>query len=265
MKQRLDVLLVSQGYFPSRERAQSAIRAGLITVGGICETRPGAKVEDDIIPKVTGELCPYVSRGGLKLQKALEAFSVSPEGKICADAGASTGGFTDCLLQHGARHVYAIDVGTAQLAEILTHDPRVTVMEQTNLRTLQKKDLPESPELFTLDLSFISLRLVLPVVRELLDPAGCCLCLIKPQFEAGREAVGKKGVVHGKDTHTAVLRRFLEDAAEAGFAVRDLTWSPLIGPEGNIEFLGHLLPAEAPKNVLDASSVVHQAYRELKG
>ena len=245
-KKRLDVLLVERGMADSRQKAQTLIMAGLVSVGGKREDKAGTQIPPDAVIAVKEQGTRFVSRGGFKLQKALSAFSVDPKDRICLDAGASTGGFTDCLLQHGALKVYAVDVGYGQLDWKLRTDPRVVPLERTNLRYVTKAQIPEPISLATLDVSFISLRLVLPAVFSLLEDGGHVLCLIKPQFEAGREKVGKKGVVRDPDAHEAVLEAFGKDAAAIGFSVRGLSFSPICGPEGNIEFLGHLTKSGGP-------------------
>lgn len=238
-KQRLDTLLCERGLAESRAKAQALIMAGEVFVSGQKSDKPGAAVDSDAPIEIRGSVCPYVSRGGLKLEKALREFSVDPTGFVCSDSGASTGGFTDCLLQKGAKKVYAIDVGYGQLAWKLRGDPRVVCMERTNIRNVTPAQV-EPLDLSVVDVSFISLRLVLPVIHRLLKPEGEALCLIKPQFEAGKGKVGKKGVVRDPAIHREVLESFLATAAELGFTVRHLTFSPVKGPEGNIEFLGHL-------------------------
>ena len=239
-KIRLDVLLTEKGLLDSRERAKATIMSGQVFVNGQRVDKPGTSVPEDADIEIKGHTLEYVSRGGLKLEKALKYFDVSPKGKVCIDCGASTGGFTDCLLKGGAVKVYSIDVGYGQLAWSIRSDPRVVVMERTNIRNVTKQQVPDSPELGVIDVSFISLRIVLPVVRELLSETGEVLCLIKPQFEAGREKVGKKGVVRELSTHIEVLESFIKNANDAGFGVLGLTFSPIKGPEGNIEYLGHL-------------------------
>jgi len=238
-KTRLDTLLFERGLSESRERAKAVIMSGSVYVGGVKAVKPGVFVDPDAEIEIRGGL-PFVSRGGLKLKKALDFFSVSPEGMVCIDCGASTGGFTDCLLQHGARQVYAVDVGYGQLAWSLRNDPRVMTMERTNIRNVTAEMLGERPQLATVDLSFISLSIVLPVLRELLTDDGQVICLIKPQFEAGRGNVGKKGVVRDSAIHEAVLERFIESAESCEFTPGGLTFSPVKGPEGNIEYLGLL-------------------------
>jgi 23S rRNA (cytidine1920-2'-O)/16S rRNA (cytidine1409-2'-O)-methyltransferase len=238
-KIRLDQLLVSQGHFPSREKARGAIMAGQVQIGGQRVDKPGHLVDDQSVVSIAGGL-PFVSRGGLKLAKALDVFPVATADRIALDIGASTGGFTDCLLQRGARHIYAIDVGYGQLAWSLRQDERVTVLERTNVRHLQPGELyaegAERATLAVIDTSFISLRLVLPAVKALLAPPQTIIALIKPQFEAGREDVGK-GVVRDPQIHRRVLEEVLTAAAGMGLGLHGLDFSPIRGPEGNIEFL----------------------------
>ncbi len=235
-KQRLDVFLVERGYFQSRERARAAIMAGLVRVDGRRAEKPGAGVEPGTRVDVVGGI-PYVSRGGLKLEKALEVFGVDLAGKVVLDVGASTGGFTDCALQRGAARVYAVDVGYGQLAWKLRNDPRVVVMERTNIRNLDPAALDRRPDFVTIDVSFISLEKVLPRVAELTGGQAGGIALIKPQFEAGREKVGKKGVVRSPEVHRQVLERVCSMITGNGWGVRGLDFSPVRGPEGNIEYL----------------------------
>ena len=266
IKKRLDVLLTEQGFADSRSRAQAIIMAGLVYVNGQKADKPGVSYEETVQIEVRGESCPYVSRGGLKLEKALRDFGVKPEGYVCSDSGASTGGFTDCLLQKGASKVYAIDVGYGQLDWKIRSDPRVVVMERTNIRYVTPEDLGEPLDLSVVDVSFISLKIVLPAIKNLLKPgAGQVVCLIKPQFEAGKEKVGKKGVVREPETHKEVLDSFVELAKQLRFTILGLTFSPVKGPEGNIEFLGHLTLAEAEGIEPDTASIVSQAHETLKG
>lgn len=239
-KERLDVLLTQRGLCESRSRAQALIMSGDVYVNGQKCDKAGTPVEEEAQIEVRGNACPYVSRGGLKLEKALRDFGVDPTGYVCSDSGASTGGFTDCLLQKGAKKVFAIDVGYGQLAWSIRTDERVVCMERTNIRYVTPEDLGEPLDLSVVDVSFISLRIVLPTIKALLKPTGQVLCLIKPQFEAGKDKVGKKGVVRDPAVHEEVLENFLDLANELGFTVRNLTFSPVKGPEGNIEFLGHL-------------------------
>ena len=261
-KKRLDVLLFEKGLCESRERAKTTIMSGVVFVDGQRADKPGTPVSEDADIEVRGAALEYVSRGGLKLEKALREFEVSPEGRTCIDCGASTGGFTDCLLKSGAVKVYAVDVGYGQLAWSIRSDPRVVVMERTNIRYVTPEQIPDRPSLAVIDVSFISLKLVLPVVRELLADGGEVLCLIKPQFEAGREKGGKKGVVREASTHVEVLESFMQYASESGFGVRGLTFSPIKGPEGNIEYLGYLC-AGAESCALDAETVVEKSHTEL--
>ena len=260
-KIRLDVLLADRGLAESRERAKAIIMSGNVFIGGERAEKPGMQVACDAPIEVRGKQ-EYVSRGGQKLEKALKFFDVSPEGKVCIDCGASTGGFTDCLLKKGARLVYAVDVGYGQLAWSIRNDPRVIAMERTNIRYATPDMFAEKPELAVIDVSFISLALVLPVIRELLTEDGEALCLIKPQFEAGRENVGKKGVVRDPDTHRAVLDAFLTNAGKSGFIAKGLTFSPVKGPEGNIEFLGKLDKVGGIANI-DVGAIVAQSHEEL--
>lgn len=262
-KERLDVYLTEHGYAESRAKAQSLIMAGLVYVDGQKADKPGFSVQETQSVEVRGAACPYVSRGGLKLEKALRDFGVDPTGFVCSDSGASTGGFTDCLLQQGAKKVYAIDVGYGQLAWKLRGDPRVVCMERTNIRNLKPEDLDEPLDLSVIDVSFISLKLVLPVIRELLKPDGQVLCLIKPQFEAGREKVGKKGVVRDPAVHREVLEGVLAAARELGFTVKNLSFSPVKGPEGNIEFLAHLTKSACAPFEADCEAVVAAAHAAL--
>ena len=262
-KERLDVLLTEGGFAESRSKAQALIMAGLVYVDGQKADKPGMTFERSRAIEVRGAACPYVSRGGLKLEKALRDFGVDPTGYVCSDSGASTGGFTDCLLQQGARKVFSIDVGYGQLAWKLREDPRVVCMERTNIRNVTPEDLGDPLDLSVVDVSFISLKLVLPVIFRLLKPEGQVLCLIKPQFEAGKDKVGKKGVVRDPQTHCEVLERFLETAHEIGFSVRNLTFSPVKGPEGNIEFLGHLSRNPVSEPEFDCPHLVRQAHETL--
>ena len=265
IKKRLDVLLTEQGYADTRSKAQAIIMAGQVYVDGQKADKPGISYEENVKIEVRGETCPYVSRGGLKLEKALRDFGVKPDGYVCSDSGASTGGFTDCLLQQGASKVFAIDVGYGQLDWKIRSDPRVVVMERTNIRFVTPEDLGEPLDLSVIDVSFISLKIVLPAIKALLKSTGQVLCLIKPQFEAGREKVGKKGVVREPETHKEVLDNFVALANELNFTILGLTFSPVKGPEGNIEFLGHLTLAEKEGIVPDTQAVVAAAHAALKG
>ena len=266
IKKRLDVLLVERGFAETRTKAQAVIMSGLVYVSGQKADKPGMSFEENSEIEVRGATCPYVSRGGLKLEKALRDFGVDPTGYVCSDSGASTGGFTDCLLQQGAKKVFAIDVGYGQLDWKIRSDPRVVVMERTNVRYVTPEQLGEPLDLSVVDVSFISLRIVLPVIKTFLkEKAGQVLCLIKPQFEAGKEKVGKKGVVRDPAVHKEVLDDFVALTKEIDFKILGLTFSPVKGPEGNIEFLAHLTLADREGIEPDTSLVVAQAHETLKG
>lgn len=267
IKKRLDVLLTERGHADSRTKAQAIIMSGLVYVDGQKADKPGISYEETVDIEVRGSSsCPYVSRGGLKLEKALRDFGVNPENYVCSDSGASTGGFTDCLLQQGARKVFAIDVGYGQLDWKIRSDPRVVVMERTNIRYVTPEQLGEPLDLSVIDVSFISLKIVLPAIQQLLKPGiGQVLCLIKPQFEAGREKVGKKGVVRDPETHKEVLDQFVQLASQLHFSILGLTFSPVKGPEGNIEFLAHLTLADVPGIIPNTAAVVADAHESLKG
>lgn len=239
-KARLDVLLTEQNFFDSRARAKTMIMLGKILVNGQKIEKAGTLVPIDSEIKILGEEMPFVSRGGFKLQKALEVFQIDLHGKIAADIGASTGGFTDCMLQHGAEKIYAIDVGYGQLAWKLRQDFRVINLERTNIRNVTREQIPDNLNFASIDVAFISLEKVLPTVINLLAADGEIVALIKPQFEAGRENVGKKGVVRDKKIHVAVVEKILTFAQEVGLKICGLDFSPVKGPEGNIEYLAHL-------------------------
>ena len=257
---------MEQGYADSRTKAQAIIMSGNVYVDGQKADKPGISYEESVSLEVRGAVCPYVSRGGLKLEKALRDFGVDPTGYVCSDSGASTGGFTDCLLQKGAKKVFAIDVGYGQLDWKIRSDPRVVVMERTNVRYVTPEQLGEPLDLSVIDVSFISLRIVLPVVKTFLRPdSGQVVCLIKPQFEAGKEKVGKKGVVRDPQVHREVLEDFVALTQEAGFTILGLTFSPVKGPEGNIEFLAHLTLSDQQGIEPDCSSLVQNAHEALKG
>ena len=265
-KKRLDVLLTEQGYADSRAKAQAIIMAGLVYVEGQKADKPGISYEETVSIEVRGESCPYVSRGGLKLEKALRDFGIDPTGYVCSDSGASTGGFTDCLLQQGAKKVFAIDVGYGQLDWKIRSDPRVVVMERTNVRYVTPEQLGEPLDLSVVDVSFISLSIVLPVIKTFLKPGqGQVACLIKPQFEAGKDKVGKKGVVRDPSIHQEVLDAFVALVQSLDFKILGLTFSPVKGPEGNIEFLGHLTLADVPGIQPDTAEIVRQAHQTLNG
>jgi len=265
VKKRLDVLLVEQGYADTRSKAQAIIMSGLVYVDGQKADKPGTSFDESVTVEVRTGGCPYVSRGGLKLEKALRDFGVDPTGYVCSDSGASTGGFTDCLLQQGAKKVFAIDVGYGQLDWKIRSDPRVVVMERTNVRYVTSEQLGEPLDLSVIDVSFISLKIVLPVIKTFLKSNGQVLCLIKPQFEAGKEKVGKKGVVREPETHKEVLDNFISLTQELNFTILGLTFSPVKGPEGNIEFLAHLTLEEKTGIFPDTAQVVADAHEALKG
>ena len=262
-KQRLDVLLVEQGLCETRAKAQAVIMAGEVFVDGQKVDKPGTAVLTESTVEVRGGVCPYVSRGGLKLEKALRDFGVDVTGFVCSDSGASTGGFTDCLLQQGAKKVFAIDVGYGQLAWKIRSDERVVVMERTNVRYLTLEQLGEPLDLSVIDVSFISLGLVLPAIYSVLKETGQVLCLIKPQFEAGKDKVGKKGVVREPEIHQEVLEGFVKTVSALGFTLKNLTFSPVKGPEGNIEFLAHLSKAPSEPFLPDIPAIVQAAHQAL--
>lgn len=265
MKKRIDVLLFERGLAPSREKARTLIMAGSVYVNNQKFDKPGDTVSDDAEIEVRGSTLKYVSRGGLKLEKAMQLFPIDLNGKICMDIGASTGGFTDCMLQNGAQRVYSVDVGYGQLAWQLRQDPRVVNLERTNARYLTREQVPEEIDFFSVDVSFISLRIILPAVRPLLRDGGQAVCLIKPQFEAGREKVGKKGVVRDRAVHEEVVETICRFALENGYSVLGLTFSPVKGPEGNIEYLVYLEKSDAPVHTVDCTphSVVEESHAAL--
>lgn len=279
-RERLDVLLVRRGLVASRERAKRLIMAGQVLVNGQRVDKSGTKLDAAADIEVRGEDIPYVSRGGLKLAKALEVFQVDPTGKVAIDVGASTGGFTDCLLQNGARKVYAIDVGYGQLAWKLRQDPRVVVRERTNIRHVRPEDLDELAELATIDVAFISLTKIFGTVAELLVPGADLICLVKPQFEAGPELVSKGGIVRDPEVHREVITRVIMAAEDVGFTHRGLTYSPVTGADGNIEFLAHFVRlakdnaalqtvspdggSEENERYSHISKVVSEAWQQLK-
>lgn len=267
MKERLDILMVSQGLVTSRERAKASIMAGVVDVNGQKIDKAGTLVDTEATITIRGNQMPYVSRGGFKLEKAINHFALELSGKIMADIGASTGGFTDCALQHGALRVYAIDVGYGQLAWSLRTDERVVNMERTNIRNITVDNLGQPIDFASIDVAFISLDKVLHVVKTLLTPEGEVVALIKPQFEAGREKVGKKGVVKDPKVHRQVLIRVLEQARQVGLYPAALTFSPVKGPEGNIEYLVHLVQ-QASGDAIDLSNVeqvVEESHSQLVG
>lgn len=264
MKERLDVMLVNRGLAPSREKAKAIIMAGIVFVDGQREDKAGSTFEEKVTIEVKGPTLKYVSRGGLKLEKAMANFDVTLKDKVCMDVGSSTGGFTDCMLQNGAVKVYAVDVGHGQLDWKLRQDDRVVCMERTNIRYVTPEQIEEPPAFVSIDVSFISLTKVLGPVKELMTPDGEIVCLIKPQFEAGREKVGKKGVVRDKNVHKEVIHMVMEYAQQIGLVPCHLDYSPIKGPEGNIEYLLHLskdgtkTPAQP-----DADAVVEASHTTL--
>jgi 23S rRNA (cytidine1920-2'-O)/16S rRNA (cytidine1409-2'-O)-methyltransferase len=267
-KQRLDLLLVERGLCASREQARACVLAGRVTVDGRRLDKPGTRVPVTARIVLLGTPHPYVGRGGLKLERALAVFGLDLTGKVVLDVGAATGGFTDCALQHGAAKVYAVDVGYGQLAWKLRRDPRVVVLERANIRYLEPGRLEEPADVATVDVSFISLLKVLPAVKRLLRPGGRVIALVKPQFEAGREKVGKRGVVRSPATHLEVLERVVQGARELGFGVEGLSYSPVKGPEGNIEFWLYLSlehQAERQPGPGEIERVVAEAHRVLGG
>ena len=267
MKERLDVLLVKKNLAESREKAKAVIMAGIVYVDDQKEDKAGSMFEETAKIEVRGSTLKYVSRGGLKLEKAMTHFGVTLDQKICMDVGASTGGFTDCMLQNGAVKVYSVDVGHGQLAWKLRNDPRVVCMEKTNIRYVTPEEIPDRIQFVSIDVSFISLTKVLGQVKALMEPEGQVVCLIKPQFEAGREKVGKKGVVRERSVHLEVIRMVAAFAGSIGFEALHLEFSPIKGPEGNIEYLLHLRN-DAGGNVyenssIDAEEIVNQAHETL--
>lgn len=267
MKERLDVLLVKRNLAESREKAKAIIMSGNVFVEGQREDKAGSTFPEESYIEIKGNKLPYVSRGGLKLEKAMANFDVELQDKVCTDVGSSTGGFTDCMLQNGARKVFAIDVGTNQLAWKLRQDERVVCMEKTNIRYVTPEDLGEPIDFSSIDVSFISLTKVLLPIRNYLKEDGQIVALIKPQFEAGREKVGKKGVVREKSTHYEVIEMVLSYAVSIGFRVLNLDYSPIKGPEGNIEYLAHLQKTEAIETIADVDidwkQIVENAFEDL--
>lgn len=266
MKERLDVLLVKRGLAPSREKAKAIIMSGIVFVDNEREDKSGTFFDEKVNIEIRGKTLKYVSRGGLKLEKAMEAFGVELEGKICMDVGASTGGFTDCMLQNGAVKVYSVDVGHGQLAWKLVQDERVVCMDRTNIRYVTPDDVADVIDFASIDVSFISLTKVLQPVKNLLSSDGQIVCLIKPQFEAGRENVGKKGVVRDKKVHVDVIEKVIEFAKSIGFGILNLDFSPVKGPEGNIEYLLYLqnLSDENTEDItVDAVQIVEESHITL--
>lgn len=269
-KQRVDVLLVERGLIDTREKAKRAVMAGLVYSNEVRLDKPGEKVSEDIPLTMKGKVIPYVSRGGLKLEKALQVFDVDVNDKVMIDIGASTGGFTDCALQNGAKMSYALDVGYNQLAWKLRQDDRVVVMERTNFRYVTPADLQgEMPSFASIDVSFISLSLILPVLKTLLVPGGDCIALIKPQFEAGKNQVGKKGIVRDPAVHKMVIEKIMALATKEGYHIAGLSYSPITGGDGNIEFLIHLKwsgDADSGESFLSNTpdEVIEEAHNQLK-
>lgn len=266
-KERVDVLLVQRGLVETREQAKRSVMAGIVYSNETRMDKPGEKIKSSLPLHVKGSTLKYVSRGGLKLEKALEAFDVVIENKIMLDIGSSTGGFTDCALQNGAQHCYALDVGTNQLAWKIRSDDRVTVMEQCNFRYATPDMFTEGlPHFATIDVSFISLGLILPPLKKILIPGGDVLALVKPQFEAGRENVGKKGIVRDVAVHKQVLQHVAQFAVQEGFSLKSMTYSPVTGGEGNIEFLFHLVSEDVPTTSFtekDFAEMAKRAHSEL--
>lgn len=264
MKKRLDVLLVEQGLADSREKAKAIIMSGIVYVDNNKEDKAGTTFDETAKIEVRGNTLKYVSRGGLKLEKAMDHFGVELAGKVCMDVGASTGGFTDCMLQNGAVKVYSVDVGHGQLAWKLRNDERVVCMEKTNIRYVTPEDIDDKIEFASIDVSFISLTKVLPAVKELLTDSGEIVCLIKPQFEAGREKVGKKGVVRELSTHIEVVEKIVGYARSIGFRTLHLSYSPIKGPEDNIEYLLHISKDESKTDEeFDIKALVEESHNEL--
>ena len=264
MKIRLDQYLVQHGLTQSRERAKALIMSGIVFVNEQKVDKAGEMIKEDAKVEVRGHDIGYVSRGGLKLEKAMKTFPITLEGKICADIGASTGGFTDCMLQNGAARVYAVDVGYGQLDWKLRNDPRVVCLERTNARYLDHEQVPDVLDFASIDVSFISLKLIFPALYNLLREGGEIACLIKPQFEAGPEKVGKKGVVRDPKVHLEVLENFLTHAKDNHFTVLGITYSPIRGPEGNIEYLGYLRKSVESDTIPDLAALVDASHSELK-
>lgn len=262
-KIRLDQLVFDLGLAESRERAKTTVMSGLVFVNGQRADKPGMQVSPDVNVEVKGTALPYVSRGGLKLEKALKVFPIDVNGKVCIDCGASTGGFTDVLLKNGAAKVYSVDVGYGQLAWCLRNDERVVNMERTNIRYISSEQIPEPLDICVMDLSFISVKLVLPAVCALLKNDAQLVCLIKPQFEAGREEVGKKGVVRDKAVHLSVIESVLSFAPTVGMTVMGLDFSPIKGPEGNREYLCYMKKGVHEAGLINAVAVVEASHESL--
>lgn len=265
MKKRLDVLLVEKNLAPSREKAKAVIMAGLVYADNQKADKCGTTYDENVKLEVRGPALKYVSRGGLKLEKAMKSFSLDLKDKITMDIGASTGGFTDCMLQNGAKKVYSVDVGYGQLAWKLRCDPRVVNLERTNMRKVTREQIPDVIDFFSIDVSFISIKLLLPVARELLSDSARAVCLIKPQFEAGRENVGKKGVVRDKNVHNSVVKDIYDFCLNNGYSVLGLDYSPIKGPEGNIEYLIYIKKSDSPVSETDVSveELVENSHKQL--
>lgn len=264
-KTRLDVAVFEQGYAPSREKAKAIIMAGIVYVNNQKVDKAGFELKEGDVLEVRGKTLQYVSRGGLKLEKAMQEFPIILEGKVCMDVGASTGGFTDCMLQNGAVKVYSVDVGYGQLAWKLRTDERVVNLERTNFRYATREQIPDEVDFASVDVSFISLKHILPNLNTLLAPDGQAVCLIKPQFEAGKEKVGKKGVVRDLNVHLEVVENVINLALENGFSVMGLQFSPIKGPEGNIEYLIYLNKSQEPvvSDDVNAKELVNMSHTEL--
>lgn len=264
-KTRLDVAVFEQGYAPSREKAKAIIMAGIVYVNNQKVDKAGFELKEGDVLEVRGKTLQYVSRGGLKLEKAMQEFPITLEGKICMDVGASTGGFTDCMLQNGAVKVYSVDVGYGQLAWKLRTDERVVNLERTNFRYATREQIPDEVDFASIDVSFISLKHILPNLNTLLASDGQAVCLIKPQFEAGKEKVGKKGVVRDLNVHLEVVENVINLALENGFSVMGLQFSPIKGPEGNIEYLIYLNKSQEPvvSDDVNAKELVNMSHTEL--
>ena len=265
MKKRLDILLVEKGYFDSREKAKAVIMSGQVFINNQKADKCGTKYDEDAEVSVRSQKPKYVSRGGYKLEKAISSFSIDLKDKITMDIGASTGGFTDCMLQNGAKKVYAVDVGYGQLAWSLRNDERVVNLERTNMRYVTKEQIPDQIDFFSVDVAFISLKLILPVARELCADKACAACLIKPQFEAGREYVGKNGVVRDKNVHKRVVENIREFCLNNGFSVLGLDFSPIKGPQGNIEYLIYIEKCDTTtdKCVVSSDDIVEKSHLAL--
>ena len=265
MKKRLDVLLVEKGFFESREKAKAVIMSGCVFVNNQKADKAGASFDENAAVEVRDNRMRYVSRGGYKLEKAMQTFPITLDGRITMDIGASTGGFTDCMLQNGAEKVYAVDVGYGQLAWKLRNDERVVNLERTNMRYVTREQVPEAIDFFSVDVAFISLKLILPAARGVCGEHAQAVCLIKPQFEAGRENVGKNGVVRDKKVHISVVEDVITFCLDNGFSVLGLSYSPIKGPQGNIEYLLYIERCDEPVNILtvSAAEVVEQSHEEL--